>query len=82
MNKGNLVKVPDLLRAWPWQRHLNEHYEEAKAASLAWVASFRAFDAKSQDAFDRCDFGSFPSCHLSLKDRYPSVGSTTVPSSN
>jgi len=54
---GELVKVPDLLRAWPWQRHLNDHYEEAKAASLAWVTSFRAFDAKSQDAFDRCDFG-------------------------
>lgn len=55
---GELVKAPDLLRAWPWQRHLNKNYDQAKAASLEWFTSFKAFDAKSQDAFDRCDFGA------------------------
>ncbi|KAK0707897.1 terpenoid synthase [Lasiosphaeris hirsuta] len=53
---GELVNVPDLLRAWPWERNLNEHYEEAKAASLEWFTGFQAFDPKSQDAFNRCDF--------------------------
>ena len=55
---GELVKVPDLLRAWPWERHLNKNYDAAKAASLKWFTSFKAFDDKSQDAFDRCDFGT------------------------
>lgn len=55
---GKLVKVPDLLRDWPWQRHLNKSYDQAKAASFEWFTSFKAFDAKSQDAFDRCDFGA------------------------
>ncbi|KAK1757049.1 terpenoid synthase [Echria macrotheca] len=53
---GVLVKVPDLLRAWPWQRHLGEHYDEVKAQSVEWFVGFGAFDAKSQDAFDRCEF--------------------------
>ncbi|KAK5651017.1 hypothetical protein OQA88_2098 [Cercophora sp. LCS_1] len=53
---GEMVVVPDLLRAWPWERQLNKHYEEVKAADLEWFTGFRAFDAKSQDAFDRCDF--------------------------
>lgn len=44
---GKLVKVPDLLRDWPWQRHLNKSYDQAKAASFEWFTSFKAFDAKS-----------------------------------
>ncbi|KAK4445273.1 terpenoid synthase [Podospora aff. communis PSN243] len=53
---GELVTVPDFLRDWPWKRSLNKHYEEAKAASLEWFQGFRAFDPKSEDAFNRCDF--------------------------
>ena len=64
---GELVKVPDLLRAWSWQRHLNKNHDEAKAASLEWFASFKAFDAKSQDAFDRCDFGGVSSASCLTK---------------
>lgn len=55
---GELVQVPDLLQDWPWKRHLNKNYEQAKAASLEWFTSFKAFDVKSQDAFNRCDFGA------------------------
>ena len=54
--------MPDILRAWPWQCHLQKHYDEAKAQSLAWCTGFGAFDAKSQDAFDRCNFGAFVPC--------------------
>jgi Delta6-protoilludene synthase len=55
---GELVTVPDFLRDWPWERRLNKHYEEAKAASLEWFQGFRAFDPESEDAFNRCDFGN------------------------
>ncbi|THH04989.1 hypothetical protein EW146_g10021 [Bondarzewia mesenterica] len=49
----------DVLANWPWPRSLNPLYEEVKAESSAWVASFKPFNAKAQDAFDRCDFSGF-----------------------
>ncbi|THH12036.1 hypothetical protein EW146_g7845 [Bondarzewia mesenterica] len=52
-------RLADLLADWPWSRSLNPLYEEVKAESSAWVASFKPFNAKAQDAFDRCDFGGF-----------------------
>jgi Delta6-protoilludene synthase len=51
------VKLPDFLDTWPWQRELNPHYEVAKREANEWAHSFGFFDAKSQDAFDRCEFG-------------------------
>jgi len=53
------VKLPDFVETWPWQRELNPHYEEAKREANEWAHSFGFFDAKSQDAFDRCEFGKF-----------------------
>ncbi|KAK4185224.1 terpenoid synthase [Podospora australis] len=53
---GTLVKVPDMLREWPYPRRLNPHYEQVKAEGLAWINQFRLFDPESQDAFNRCDF--------------------------
>jgi hypothetical protein len=50
------VKLPDFIDSWPWQRELNPHYEDAKRAANTWAHGFGFFDAKSQDAFDRCDF--------------------------
>lgn len=53
------VKIPDLFRAWRWPRHLNKYYSEVRAESNQWIHTFGFFDDKSQDAFDRCDFGKF-----------------------
>lgn len=50
------VKLPDFIDSWPWKRELNPHYEEVKKEANAWAHSFGFFDAKSQNAFDRCDF--------------------------
>ncbi|KAK5652877.1 hypothetical protein OQA88_9543 [Cercophora sp. LCS_1] len=65
---GELVKVPDLLRNWPWGRRLNSHYEQARTESLAWFTRFRAFDPNSQDAFDRCDFAKLAMLAYLYKD--------------
>ncbi|KAK4215799.1 terpenoid synthase, partial [Rhypophila decipiens] len=49
------VKIPDFLAGSPWKRVLNPHYETVKAETDAWIESFDLFkDAKSQDAFERC----------------------------
>ncbi|KAK0721855.1 terpenoid synthase [Lasiosphaeria miniovina] len=53
---------PRPLRCWPWQRHLSQHYQVAKAASREWFTGFQAFDPKSQDAFNRCDFARCRTC--------------------
>ncbi|KAK4187368.1 terpenoid synthase [Podospora australis] len=50
------VKLPNFIRNWPWQRRINPHYEQVKRAGRDWMAGFDFFDAKSQDAFERCDF--------------------------
>ncbi|KAH8979419.1 isoprenoid synthase domain-containing protein [Lactarius hatsudake] len=48
--------LPDLFAQWPWPRLSNQHYEETKPEFDEWVRSFEALDAKSQSAFDRCNF--------------------------
>ena len=52
-------RLPDLLAQWPWQRKLNQHYQEAKFESVKWLRDFEALDAKSQRSFDFCDFGKY-----------------------
>ncbi len=51
--------LPDLFAQWPWPRVLNQHYEEIKPEFDEWVRGFEALDAKSQSAFDRCNFGEW-----------------------
>ncbi|KAL5513793.1 hypothetical protein ACEPAH_4194 [Sanghuangporus vaninii] len=51
-----LLHLPDTLTSWPWPRTINPHYEAVKAESDAWFRSFKAFSAKSQYAFDKCNF--------------------------
>ncbi|KAI9442056.1 terpenoid synthase [Lactarius psammicola] len=48
--------LPDLLAQWPCPRVLNQHYEETKPEFDKCVRGFEALDAKSQSAFDRCNF--------------------------
>ncbi|KIN06849.1 hypothetical protein OIDMADRAFT_107833 [Oidiodendron maius Zn] len=48
--------LPDTLLNWPWPRRINEKYGEVSAESSAWCRSFKAFNQRSQEAFDRCDF--------------------------
>lgn len=47
-------RIPDVLKNWPWPRHLNPHYPEAKAASEAWAHNFNAFSSKAQSAAAAC----------------------------
>uniref|UniRef100_A0A8H7XMK6 Terpene synthase n=1 Tax=Psilocybe cubensis TaxID=181762 RepID=A0A8H7XMK6_PSICU len=54
-SESTQYRLPDLLRNWPWTRHLSPHYARAKKESSAWVASFRPFKSKGQKAFDACD---------------------------
>lgn len=53
--------LPETLADYPWPRHLNPHYNDVAPESSRWTESFRAFDAKAQKSFNRCDFGSLPS---------------------
>ncbi|OJA09461.1 hypothetical protein AZE42_11144 [Rhizopogon vesiculosus] len=50
------IFIPNVLARWPWPRRLNQHYPEVGAESTAWIASFKPFSPKAQDAFDRCEF--------------------------
>ncbi|KJA22852.1 hypothetical protein HYPSUDRAFT_138665 [Hypholoma sublateritium FD-334 SS-4] len=50
------VTLPDTLRFWPWQRHINPHYSACKKASSEWCESFKAFSPQAQRAFNKCDF--------------------------
>lgn len=59
--------IPDTLRSWPWPRHINPHYAVCKAESSAWCEAFKAFDARAQKAFNRCDFSM--SSYLSVCNR-------------
>ncbi|KAG1830867.1 hypothetical protein EV424DRAFT_1374831, partial [Suillus variegatus] len=43
---------------WPWPRTINPHYEDVKAEVDASFRDFKALSLKSQEAFDKCDFGS------------------------
>lgn len=54
------IYIPDTMANWPWPRKVNPHYKQAKAESLAWIRSFKAFSARSQYAFEKGDFGQYP----------------------
>ena len=53
------VKIQNLLRDWRCERRLNPCYEDAKIACHEWTRSFNCFDARSQRAFDLCDFRKY-----------------------
>ncbi|KAG1801186.1 terpenoid synthase [Suillus variegatus] len=50
------IFIPDLLARWPFPRRLNHHHSKVCAESFSWLASFKAFSPKAQQAFDRCNF--------------------------
>ncbi|KAG1854771.1 isoprenoid synthase domain-containing protein [Suillus tomentosus] len=50
------IFIPDLLARWPFPRRLNQHHSKVCAESFSWLASFKAFSPKAQQAFDRCNF--------------------------
>ncbi|KAF9460417.1 terpenoid synthase [Collybia nuda] len=52
--------LPDLLANWPFNPEPNP-CQDIVAQSAAWVESFKPFDAKAQNAFNRCKFGIFAS---------------------
>ncbi|KAK3695701.1 isoprenoid synthase domain-containing protein [Podospora appendiculata] len=60
---AEIIRVPDFLRDWPWQRSINPLYEQVRTESEAWVRSFGILNPKSQAAFDRCKIES-DSCDL------------------
>jgi len=49
--------IPNVVATWPWPRRLNQHHVEVIAESAAWIASFKAFNPKAQESFDRCRYG-------------------------
>ncbi|KAJ6483194.1 terpenoid synthase [Mycena sanguinolenta] len=51
-----LIHLPDMLRDWPWPRHVNPHFAVCKEESEAWLETFKAFSPKAQKAFNLCDF--------------------------
>ncbi|KAH8991186.1 terpenoid synthase [Lactarius akahatsu] len=61
--------LPDLFAQWPWPRLSNQHYEETKPEFDEWVRSLEALDAKSQSAFDRCNFALLSSIGHPLLDK-------------
>jgi len=63
------IIFPDTHAAWPWPRALNPYYEEAKAASAAWIASFECFTPQAQKAFDACDFNLLAALAYSTVDK-------------
>jgi len=50
------IRLPNLLADWPYPRHLNPHYSQARAESSSWIQRFHAFRPSAQRAFDACDF--------------------------
>jgi hypothetical protein len=66
----SIIALPDALSSWPWPRRINPSYDEVKAEADAWIHSMKAFDAKAQRAFDKCDFGSYRSLQLSHSRAY------------
>ncbi|THU96145.1 terpenoid synthase [Dendrothele bispora CBS 962.96] len=68
IQKVDRFYIPDTLVNWPWPRHLNRAYEEQKALSSAWLRSLKAFDEKSQKAFDLCNFNLLASLAFPLAD--------------
>ncbi|PPQ98466.1 hypothetical protein CVT26_013867 [Gymnopilus dilepis] len=56
-----MLYLPETMADWPWPRAINPYYKEVSAQSDAWFHSFKAFSARSQKAFDKCDFGRLAS---------------------
>ncbi|KAK7448143.1 hypothetical protein VKT23_013902 [Stygiomarasmius scandens] len=52
--------LPDLLDNWPFDHNPNPN-DDIVQQSAKWTESYDAFDAKAQDAFNRCNFGYFSS---------------------
>ncbi|KAJ7720443.1 terpenoid synthase [Mycena metata] len=61
--------IPNTLRSWPWPRQLNPHYSICKAESSAWCEGFKAFDARAQKSFNRCDFNLLASLAFPLLNK-------------
>ncbi|KAF7317857.1 Terpene cyclase [Mycena kentingensis (nom. inval.)] len=51
-----LLRIPETLRNWPWQRRINPHFEECKRESQTWFDAFHAYSPKKQESINRCDF--------------------------
>ncbi|KAK3337682.1 isoprenoid synthase domain-containing protein [Cercophora scortea] len=66
---AEIIRIPDFLRDWPWQRSINPLYEQVRADSEAWVRSFGLFTPKSQAAFDRCKIAKLAALSYSYHDR-------------
>ncbi|KAJ7110784.1 isoprenoid synthase domain-containing protein [Mycena crocata] len=60
-SKSTMLYLPETMAKWPWPRAINPHYKEVSAESNAWFYAFKPFNAKSQYAFDKCDFGRLAS---------------------
>ncbi|PPQ95114.1 hypothetical protein CVT25_011657 [Psilocybe cyanescens] len=67
-DSGKQYRLPDLLRHWPWPRHLSPYYATAKKESSTWVASFHPFKTRGQKAFDACDLNLLASLAYSNRD--------------
>ncbi|KAJ7650985.1 terpenoid synthase [Roridomyces roridus] len=61
--------IPDILRSWPWPRHINPNYAICKKGSSTWCEAFNAFDAKGQKAFNLSDFNLLASLAYPLLDK-------------
>ncbi|KAI0331584.1 hypothetical protein GY45DRAFT_610786 [Cubamyces sp. BRFM 1775] len=78
-----LLRLPDTLHTWPWQRRINPHYATVSAAvSVEWIESFRVFSPKVQGAFNMCNFGllaslAYPSATRGIP--WPRSGALTPP---
>ncbi|KAG2126608.1 hypothetical protein DEU56DRAFT_742848 [Suillus clintonianus] len=53
-----MIYLPDTMTNWPWPRAINPLFEDVKAEVNASFRDFKALSPESQDAFDKCDFGS------------------------
>ncbi|KAF9038910.1 terpenoid synthase [Hymenopellis radicata] len=69
MSDEVVFHLPDTLRNWPWPRHINPFYEEAKKESKEWCEGFKAFSPKAQKAFNRCDFNLLASLAFPLVNK-------------
>ncbi|PAV19433.1 terpenoid synthase [Pyrrhoderma noxium] len=49
------IRLPYIMSKWPWSRQLNPYYEFVKPESEKWTHDLKAFNEKSQYAFDKCD---------------------------
>jgi len=56
--RASMIYLPDTMANWPWPRAINPHVEEVKAEVDASYRDFKALSPASQEAFDKCDFGS------------------------